>query len=229
MRSGPDGRPNRYKATAPDHEDRRRRIQLEVAALPSGLTVLDVGAGGSPYRELFDGVARRYVALDLDAPASVLGAAERLPLRDGSVDLIACFQVLEHVESPEATVGEFCRVLRPGGRVLLTTHGTFPYHPDPNDYWRWTGQGLERLFRGQGLSPRVDGMTGTATSIAMLIAYYANLAAKRYRWGTAARRLIPLLHRAGRALDRRVTELSDQRRDGSLFLDYFVVATKSVR
>ena len=39
------------------------------------------------------------------------------------------------------------RVTRPGGRVLLSTHGAMVYHPNPVDLWRWTRAGLERLFR----------------------------------------------------------------------------------
>ena len=63
---------------------------------------------------------------------------------------------------------------RPGGRVLLSTHGAMVYHPNPVDLWRWTGAGLERLFRENGdwASVTVSAGSGTASSLAMLNAIY---------------------------------------------------------
>ena len=58
--------------------------------------------------------------------------------------------MLEHVIDPEAYLAECFRVLRPGGKLLLTTHGTFWDHACPHDYWRWTAYGLERALRNSG-------------------------------------------------------------------------------
>ena len=58
--------------------------------------------------------------------------------RTTSFDAVLSTQVLEHVADPGALPAERFRVLRPGGRLLLSTHGIFVYHPDPDDYWRWT-------------------------------------------------------------------------------------------
>lgn len=45
---------------------------------------------------------------------------EPLPFADGSFDVVLCREVIEHVESVPHTLREFCRVLAPGGRLLLT-------------------------------------------------------------------------------------------------------------
>lgn len=66
-------------------------------------------------------------------------------LADESFDLVLSTQVLEHIATPQAYLAEAWRLLKPGGTLLLTTHGTFPDHPCPHDYHRWTKEGLERL------------------------------------------------------------------------------------
>jgi SAM-dependent methyltransferase len=69
--------------------------------------------------------------------------------------------VLEHVEAPSLYLSECWRVLRPGGRLLLSTHGVFMYHPDPDDYWRWTCAGLQRVVRAAGFEiERFEGIVG---------------------------------------------------------------------
>jgi SAM-dependent methyltransferase len=49
------------------------------------------------------------------------GALERLPLADGSVDLLTCFEAIEHVHEPEAVVSEIARVLAPAGVAIIST------------------------------------------------------------------------------------------------------------
>lgn len=53
-----------------------------------------------------------------EAVEARLGAIEALPLADGSVDLVWCRDVLNHVDLPRG-LGECARVLRPGGRMLV--------------------------------------------------------------------------------------------------------------
>jgi SAM-dependent methyltransferase len=128
----------------------RQQLELEARRCPEGL-VLDVGCGNQPYRRLFAGP---YLGLDIASsptvPVACLGAAESLPIRDGVAAAVLSTQNLEHVEDPGAALTEAFRVLKPGGVFLLSTHGVWPYHPSPHDYWRWTEEGLIRLFTGHG-------------------------------------------------------------------------------
>ncbi len=87
--------------------------------------VLDVGCGPAPYR---DWVLGRYIGLDVtDQPyktglprrVDVVGSATALPFRAGSIDLIFSKSAFYLVPDPEAALGEFLRVLRAGGRMLL--------------------------------------------------------------------------------------------------------------
>ncbi|MEA2717894.1 MAG: hypothetical protein QOI99_2211 [Actinomycetota bacterium] len=57
------------------------------------------------------------------------GAADRIPLEDGAVDLVLMFLVLQHVDDRAAAAAEIARVLRPGGRLLVVSH--FRGEPTP--------------------------------------------------------------------------------------------------
>ena len=72
-----------------------------------------------------------------------------IPVPDESVDGIICHQVLEHVTDPARVVGELYRVLRPGGRLLLSTPFLHPIHEDGpvKDYFRYTERGLRELLK----------------------------------------------------------------------------------
>jgi SAM-dependent methyltransferase len=108
-------------------------------------TVLDYGCGGSPYRPLFkaDNYLRGdYVDCgDLDF---LIGPDGKVPLSDNSCDAVVSTQVLEHVLSPHTYLSEALRVLRPGGKLVLTTHGVWEDHGCPYDFRRWTYDGLRR-------------------------------------------------------------------------------------
>lgn len=49
--------------------------------------------------------------------------------------------------------------------MLLSTHGTFVYHPDPIDLWRWTCEGLRRIVEDAGFEVvRFEGIIGLAAT-----------------------------------------------------------------
>lgn len=111
-------------------------------------TILDVGAGKSPYRIFFK--ADKYITLDnFDYPGIDIKAdiTKKIPLKTSSFDNVVCFQVLEHVTKPEKVVNEIHRVLKPKGCCLLTTHMAAPLHGIPYDYYRFTPFILKELFK----------------------------------------------------------------------------------
>ncbi len=59
--------------------------------------------------------------------------------------------MLEHIRDYRAAVAEMYRVLKPGGLLLLGTHGTWAIHGAPHDYWRWTPYGLQESFSRYGV------------------------------------------------------------------------------
>ena len=204
-----------------------RWLEAEGAAA-AGLRVLDVGCGVKPYFPFF-ATAREYVGVDVvETPyADLVGSVEQLPVEDGAFDVVLCIQVLEHVEEPARAIRELHRAVRPGGRVLLSTHGTQVYHPTPSDHWRWTHTGLERLFRTNApwRSVSVTPGAGTGACLGMLLATYVHFAAKRAHAARAARPVNRAINRAAAALDARVPSLREPL-PGSLFANFHVVAER---
>ena len=190
----------------------------------TGYRVLDVGCGVKPYYPFFAERAAAYVGVDVvpNPVAELLGPVEALPVEDGSFDLVLCTQVLEHCDDPAQAVRELRRVTAPGGRVLASTHGVQVYHPSPHDLWRWTHEGLSRLF-GQNAdwtAVTVTPAAGTTSALAMLLGTYIEIALRRT---PLARPPVWLLNRAAAALDRRVPSLRAPL-PGSLIPNFHVVA-----
>jgi SAM-dependent methyltransferase len=114
----------------------RRRALLLSEARP-GERVLDLGCGAGRFVAALRDAGADPVGVEIAesalarASAVVPGADLRLlepdgsiPLEHGSVDLVWCSEVLEHVADGGHLLQEARRVLRPGGRILVTV----PYH-----------------------------------------------------------------------------------------------------
>jgi len=122
-----------------------------------GGRVLDVGCGDRPYESLIR--ATEYVGLELDtADSRARGKADayydgrRFPFEGGVFDAVLCNQVLEHVFEPDEFVREIARVLKPGGRLLLTVPFVWDEHEQPRDYGRYSSFGVRSLLERHGFA-----------------------------------------------------------------------------
>lgn len=124
--------------------------------LPPGL-VLDVGCASRWVERILPGGCH-YVGLDsqvtgkalYDARPDVYADASRLPLSDGSVDTVMLLEVVEHLPRPGDALAEAARVLKAGGRLILTMPFLYPVHDAPHDYQRYTEHGLVREIEAAG-------------------------------------------------------------------------------
>jgi len=116
-----------------------------------GARVLDFGCGARPYEPWFVAAGAHYRGADIDGAHEVAIRADgTLGCADADYDMVASFQVLEHVWDISQYLGEARRALRAEGWLLLSTHGTWLYHPHPTDYRRWTAEGLRREVESRG-------------------------------------------------------------------------------
>jgi SAM-dependent methyltransferase len=134
-------------------------------------TMLDLGAGNQPFRPWYATLAKKTVAVDA-APLPGLDAvsfAAPLPFRDASFDTVLCTSVLEHVDNAEYAVAEIARVLKPGGRLLVTVPFLYPEHEAPYDFWRTTHHGLRSVLERHGLV--VDDLAAQGGPILLVLHY----------------------------------------------------------
>lgn len=123
----------------------RLRYREVVRHLCPCSVLLDLGCG-STYRFLkkFHHIAQQCSGLDVTVNDGQDGniqlrrfdATKPLPFGSDSVDLITCLAVLEHVENPTPIFLECRRVLKQGGRLIVTT---------PSQVGIWTHENLRRL------------------------------------------------------------------------------------
>ncbi len=101
-----------------------------------GAVLVDMGCGAGLLAPHVAGKGYHHIGVDMTASALVLAQAHgvsavrgdvvRLPLRTGSADVVSAGEILEHVADLPAAIAEACRVLRPGGLLVLDTIAATP-------------------------------------------------------------------------------------------------------
>lgn len=124
-------------------------------------SVLDVGAGQSPWRGWLPQNAS-YQGIDIKN-ADEFGMTKGLqdvvyydgtvmPFADATFDNVLCIEVLEHAPNPQLLVYEMSRVLKNGGNIFLTVPWSARRHHIPYDFHRFTRERLVNLFSDNGFS-----------------------------------------------------------------------------
>ena len=114
--------------------------------------MVDLGCGDMPYADMMRDLKIEYRGADIDDGAALkIGKDGHVPLADGSAAAVLSVQVLEHVRDLDSYCAEIRRLLSDDGVLLLSTHGTWLYHPHPEDHRRWTRTGLVADLADRGL------------------------------------------------------------------------------
>lgn len=141
---------------------------LQAAGAVNGARVLDLGCGDAALSFLLRQQGATVVGTDLDwlgvawgyrqwqqrgaSAALAMANGYDLPFPDAAFDCVICSEVLEHVQRPERLLGEMRRVLRAGGRFVLTTPCRLHEHPDRFHVHEFYPDELQALLTAAGFA-----------------------------------------------------------------------------
>jgi ubiquinone/menaquinone biosynthesis C-methylase UbiE len=151
--------------------DSVREKALALAGVRKGQSAADIGAGSGFITEALVDAGLKVIAVD-QSPAMIalmqekfagvsgieyrVGEAESLPVPDASVDYVFANMYLHHVEVPLVGIREMVRILKPGGRLVITDLDS--HHFDflaTEHHDRWLGfdrEDIVKWFAEAGLS-----------------------------------------------------------------------------
>ncbi|WP_336514099.1 class I SAM-dependent methyltransferase [Pollutibacter soli] len=144
--------------------------------------LMDFGCGQKPYEHLFK--VSNYIGVDFKGEGEtysqekvdVFYDGKTLPFEDNYFDAIFSSEVFEHVFNLPEILMELKRVLKPGGRILVTCPFAYGEHEIPNDYARYTSFAMKYMFESNGFKILVQDKTGgNIEAITQLRIVYWNL------------------------------------------------------
>jgi hypothetical protein len=147
-------------------------------------------------RPLFAG--RSFIGTDM-RPGPGVDRVENLrslTFADNEIGTALCLDTLEHCEDPFAACRELHRVGRTGGVCVVSSVMFFPVHGYPNDYWRFTPEGMRTLLSpfddvwvtGVGhpeLPMQVVGVAAKERTLGLSIEMLSTLSDAQRRWDRA--------------------------------------------
>ncbi len=118
--------------------------------------LLDFGCGRKPYKNLF--AVTEYIGVDMETSGhqhefseiDVYYDGKTIPFPDESFDSVFCSEVFEHVFNLDEILPEVKRVLKKGGRMLVTVPFCWNEHEVPYDFGRYTSFGIKYVMEKQG-------------------------------------------------------------------------------
>jgi hypothetical protein len=172
-----------------------RRIELAEPVVEFGSLQVEPGQPNN-LRALFAG--RDYIGTDMRPGPGVdrVEDLRRLTFATGSVGTALCLDTLEHCADPLTACRELHRVLGDGGVCVLSSVMFFPVHGYPQDYWRFTPEGLRLLLEpfddvwaaGVGhpeLPMQVVAVAGKGRALGLGERPFATLTAAQREWNRA--------------------------------------------
>lgn len=139
--------------------------------------LLDLGCGPRPYYSVYSKYCDSSTGTDLkDSPfpkhkIDIYCSATSVPLPDSCFDVILCTEVLHDIPEPFQLISEAKRLLKPGGKLLLTTPFVVPLVDGEYDHYRYTANGLKFQVEKGGLKIQkiepVSDIFGAALTLAI--------------------------------------------------------------
>lgn len=152
-------------------------------------SILDLGCGSKPYESLFKNCSK-YTGVDIEvsgpnhevdkfgknSKVDYFYDGKTLPFKDNSFDAVISFEVFEHIFNIDEVVKEINRVLKPGGKLLVSMPFAWNEHEQPYDFARYTSFGIKHILKKQDFEIKDIEKTTTYFLAIMqtLIAYLSN-------------------------------------------------------
>jgi SAM-dependent methyltransferase len=136
------------KNWTPWRKENFRFFENQLRNLDSSSHILDLGAGQGHFSSLFE--QARFISIDFYPFATidiVSDFTKRLPIKPSLFDYVILSNVLEHLREPAFLLKECHRVIKSGGKLLITVPFLLRMHQEPYDYNRYTHFMLEYLLR----------------------------------------------------------------------------------
>ncbi len=129
--------------------------------------LLDFGCGSKPYQSLFSHISE-YIGLDyaseghshVNEMIDVMYDGKTIPFPDGHFDSVFSSEVFEHIFNIDEILPEINRVMKKGGKILITCPFVWNEHEVPVDYARYTQFALKHLLEKNGFVMLVQDKTG---------------------------------------------------------------------
>lgn len=203
-----------------------------------GGRLLDFGCGSKPYKSLF--TVEEYIGLDYENEGhphkneqiDVFYDGSNIPFDDNTFDSILCSEVFEHISDLPQVIRELSRVLKPGGKMLITCPFVWPEHERPYDFARYTQYSLRKDLEKEGIQIMIMDKSGDFFSATwqLMVAYIHDIFLSKLSLGNrapvianVARKIIVLiLNGIGKGLDYILPKSKD------LYLNNVVIAEKIV-
>jgi len=194
----------------------RRYVRLE------GARVLDIGCGIGTYVRKLGELADRVYGIDIDTDrvhqgrtgSLAIAVSEELPFETAAFDVVLLNEVIEHVRSDRETLEEACRVVGPGGHIVIyapnrlypfETHGVYigeRYHvgniplvnylPDP---LRNRLVPHARVYTSRGIRKLTADLPATLVVHTQVYPGFDNIAARKGKLGRGLRNIFYRLER----------------------------------
>lgn len=174
--------------------------------------VLDVGGKKDnkrgkfrpPLQDVYDW---EYLNIDPNTRPDYCCGADCIPVEDNVFDIILLTEVLEHLENPLNSLEEVKRVLKEGGKIIVTIPFMYPLHADPYDFQRWTSIKLRLELSKLGFKKIMIEPMGSTFAVIYDIVYSSlTLASKkpqRFRNRFIRKFILPLFSKFFLVLDRK--------------------------
>ena len=119
---------------------------------------MDFGCGSKPYQSMFG--VEEYIGVDFhneghphdNEQIDVFYDGEKLPFENSYFDSVLCSEVFEHVFNLPEIIKELHRVLKPGGKILISCPFAFGEHEVPADFARYSSFAVRHLFESSGFT-----------------------------------------------------------------------------